>query len=287
MNLKHGQTRGVSYMTAFLPIPLRLAGAHTHRLSGDWHINAQNLPTGRGGKPTKLRLALKAPPGYKVIVGDVGQMHARLTSWLSGSPLLQQFRDKEDPYNAMASNIFDRPINRKLQSDEIEGQIGKAGVLGLGFGAAARKFYSMVLRTVRASGGDLDALKKVWTLDLAEKAVRAYRRAERKTVDLWYKLDLILETSFCGKEAPIMLGPVEIGHGYVKGPSGLKMQYVVPEDFGGRDKILSICQASITRFTERLCSKISCNSSRSRSCRLRQFAWRNEDCALLCRIMMN
>ncbi len=220
-----------------MPVPLRYAGAHTMRLSGDWKINMQNLPTGRGGKSNKLRLALKAPSGSKVVVGDVGQMHARLTSWLSGSPLLQQFRDKKDPYNAQASNIFGRPIDRKRASDEIEGQIGKAAVLGLGFGAAAKKFYGMVLRTVRASGGNVEALKKVWTLELAEKAVRAYRRAERQTVDLWYRLDLILETSFCGKEAPVMLGPVEIGHGYVKGPSGLLMSYVVPEGFGGRDKI--------------------------------------------------
>ena len=115
-----------------MPIPLRFAGAHTLRLCGDWKINMQNLPTGRGGKKTKLRLALKAPSGSKVVVGDVGQMHARLTSWLSGSPLLQQFRDKKDPYNALATEIFQRPINRKLPSDEIEGQIGKAGVLGLG-----------------------------------------------------------------------------------------------------------------------------------------------------------
>ena len=219
-----------------MPVPLRYAGAHTMRLSGDWHINLQNLPTGRGGKKTKLRLALKAPAGSKVVVGDVGQMHARLTSWLSGSPLLQQFRDKKDPYNAQATIIFGRPINRKMPTDEIEGQIGKAAVLGLGFGAAAPKFYGMVIRAVRGSGGDVDALLKVWTLKLAETAVRAYRKAERPTVDLWYKLDLILETAFAGKGDPVQVGPVEIGHGYVKGPSGLLMQYVVPEGFGGRDK---------------------------------------------------
>ena len=89
-----------------MPIPLRYHGAHTGRLSGDWRCNMQNLPTGRGGKKTKLRLALKAPSGSKVVVGDVGQMHARLTSWLSGSPLLQQFRDKKDPYNALATEYF-------------------------------------------------------------------------------------------------------------------------------------------------------------------------------------
>src|SRR5260221_9853341 len=29
---------------ASFPIPLRYSGAHTHRLSGDWGINVQNLP---------------------------------------------------------------------------------------------------------------------------------------------------------------------------------------------------------------------------------------------------
>jgi DNA polymerase len=219
-----------------LPIPLRLAGAHTQRLSGDWKINAQNLPAGRDGKPTKLRHSLRAPHGYKVVVGDLGQMHARITSWLSGSPLLEQFRNKQDPYNAQASNIFDRPINRKLPSDAIEGQIGKAAVLGLGFGAAAPKFYGMVIRAVRAGGGDVEALKKVWTLELAEKAVKAYRRSERKTVSLWYTLEQVLATSWVGKSGPVRIGPVEIGYGYVRAPSGLEMRYVPSDNKNGRDK---------------------------------------------------
>jgi DNA polymerase len=219
-----------------MPVPLRYCGAHTHRLSGDWRLNMQNLPAGRDGKPTKLRHSLRAPPGYKVVVGDLGQMHARITSWLSGSPLLEQFRNKQDPYNAQASNIFDRPINRKLPSDAIEGQIGKAAVLGLGFGAAAPKFYGMVIRAVRAGGGDVEALKKVWTLELAEKAVKAYRRSERKTVSLWYTLEQVLATSWVGKSGPVRIGPVEIGYGYVRAPSGLEMRYVPSDNKNGRDK---------------------------------------------------
>jgi DNA polymerase len=33
----------------FLPIPLAYGRAHTHRLAGDWKMNMQNLPAGRGG----------------------------------------------------------------------------------------------------------------------------------------------------------------------------------------------------------------------------------------------
>ena len=210
-----------------MPIPLRYAGAHTMRLSGNWQINMQNLPTGRGGKKTKLRHALKAPSGSKVVVGDLGQVHARLTAWLSKAPLLQIFKDGEDPYCSLASDIFKRPITK---ADEMERFIGKAGVLGLGFGCAAPKFYAMVLRSARAGGMDLNALKKIWTLDLAEKVVQTYRKVERKTEDLWYKLDMVLGSCWYGTDGVYVgVWPVKIGQGYVEGPSGLTMRYVVPE----------------------------------------------------------
>lgn len=213
-----------------MPIPLRYAGPHTHRLSGDWKINMQNLPTGRGGRKTKLRYALQAPPDHKVVVGDLGQVHARLTAWLSGAPLLQVFKDKKDPYCVLASEIFGRPITK---ADEMERFIGKAGVLGLGFGAAAKKFYTMVLRSARAGAMDMNALKQVWSMELADSVVKTYRKVERPTVNLWYKLDMVLDTAWAGKGNEVKIGPVTIGHGFVRGPSGIEMRYVVPEDFCG------------------------------------------------------
>src|SRR5580765_1038169 len=49
----------ISQKCVHMPIPLRFSGAHTHRLSGEWGINLQNLP--RGGR---LRRALIAPAGH-------------------------------------------------------------------------------------------------------------------------------------------------------------------------------------------------------------------------------
>src|SRR5690606_14617050 len=63
--LKLGQLQWPDGRAPCMPIPLRYSGAHTHRLSGDWKLNLQNLP--RGGN---LRRALIAPAGHKVVAVD-------------------------------------------------------------------------------------------------------------------------------------------------------------------------------------------------------------------------
>jgi len=139
------------YTGGNMPIPLRYGGAHTHRLSGDWKMNMQNLPADRkkDGK-SKLRASLKAPPGHKIISCDLGQIEARLCAWICGcTKLVKEFRNKQDPYSLLGSEIFGRPINRKLLSDFIEGFIGKTGILGLGYGAGKPKFHSMVVQLPR------------------------------------------------------------------------------------------------------------------------------------------
>ena len=52
-----------------------------------------------------------------------------------------------------ATEIFQRPINRKrCRATRSRAKSGKAAVLGLGFGAAAKKFYGMVIRAVQSIG---------------------------------------------------------------------------------------------------------------------------------------
>src|SRR5262245_7483006 len=54
-----------------LPMPLRYGGAKTHRLSGEWKMNFQNLV--RDAARSKLRTSLIAPPGHKVVAADSSQ----------------------------------------------------------------------------------------------------------------------------------------------------------------------------------------------------------------------
>jgi len=165
-----------------MPIPLRYSGAHTWRLSGDWKINMQNLPSARMGDPV-LRKSLMAPPGHKIVVGDLAQIEARLVAWFCGcDKLLSEFRDKRDPYSQLAADIFDQPVNKNTMQG-VARHIGKAGILGCGYGMGKDKFYASVLRSGRSmlNPQQMEMLTNVWTPELAEKSVGAYRERYSKS----------------------------------------------------------------------------------------------------------
>lgn len=161
----------------------------------------------------------------KVIVADLGQIECRLSAFVCDEQtLLKQFADKLDPYAILASLIFGFPVNRKVHI--VEGFIGKTGILGLGYSAAAAKFFNMVKMMARAGGIDLGTM---WTEELAAKAVATYRKTYRNIPNNgWYKLDRILRTAWLGNSGPVTYGPVVISEGCVTGPGGLKMRYSVP-----------------------------------------------------------
>ena len=214
------------YRGGNFPIPLRYSGAHTHRLSGDWKINMQNLPAGRGSAITKLRNALIAQFGYKVVVADLAQIEARITAWVTGqTDLLDQFARDLDPYSILASDIFGFTVDKKIHL--IARFIGKSGVLGCGFMCSHGKLYNMVIRDARKFEMDMAALLKVWTPKLAERTVLAYRTRNGQIVSSWYYLGNILKTAWCGLSGPVKYGPVVVSEGCVEGPGGLKMRYKV------------------------------------------------------------
>jgi len=119
------------------PVPLRYSGAHTHRLSGDWSVNMQNLPR-RG----KLRHALRAPDGHLVVGVDASQIEARFNAVLSEeAKLIDAFRLGNDVYSEFAEQIYRHPVNKRDHPKQRT--IGKIAVLSLGYGASAPVFQSM------------------------------------------------------------------------------------------------------------------------------------------------
>jgi DNA polymerase len=149
-----------------MPIPLRFSGAHTHRLSGEWGINLQNLP--RGGR---LRRALMAPGVQVVVAGDASQIEARLGAWLAGcTPMLDAFRLGKDVYAEFASQVFGFPVT--AESNPVERFIGKTAVLGLGYGLGHVKFADRI--------GGTSVLQLGYKVDMSEgqaqDIVYGYRR---------------------------------------------------------------------------------------------------------------
>jgi len=200
---------------ALMPIPLRYSGAHTHRLSGDWRINMQNLPS-RGGNNT-IRRALVAIPGEEVTAGDESQIEARITAWICGQwDLVEAFASGADIYSEFATELFGHLVNRKLKDDPqmvAEGFVGKTCILGLGFGVGWEK----LLRTVRLGGVNLEESK-------AFEAVNLYRRKYSNIERMWKSLN------YKGIPALIhgdhyTIGPCSFEKEAVNLPSGLQLKY--------------------------------------------------------------
>ena len=197
-----------------MPVPLRFSGAHTHRLSGDWKLNMQNLR--RGGK---LRQALKALPGQVIVVADASQIEARGVAAFAGQEdLVQQFANGEDVYSSFASEVFLKAVNKK--DNPVERFIGKTGILGLGYGLGAPKFQSSIKTLSKNQIGTTVELSDVESKNI----VTTYRRKYSHIPDCWKFLDYaISEMVYPG--CHIERGPVVFEYERVRLPNGLYLNY--------------------------------------------------------------
>jgi hypothetical protein len=202
-----------------IPMPLRYSGAHTHRLSGDWSLNVQNLP--RGGK---LRCALTAPLFHKVLAIDSSQVEARGVAALCGqSDLVEAFAKGEDVYSNFASKIFGMPVNKKDNPNERF--VGKEGILSLGYGAGAPKYQVRVKVSSKNQTGTAIEL----TDKEAERVVSTYRQGYDKIPAGWRYLgnEIIpaLQTGERVHGGPVTWGPCLIEKEAVLLPNGLRLFY--------------------------------------------------------------
>lgn len=168
-----------------MPFPLKFSGAHTHRLSGDWKLNLQNL-----GRKSKLREALVVPPGYVIVSADAAQIEARVVSWLAGcTALTDAFRLGKDNYAILATDVYGYPVDKKTHPGERF--VGKTGVLGLGFGMGAPKFIITCWNQGRAQGLAPELCRI--TEELSLKTVNTYRRKYKEVPEYWKAQTRVIE----------------------------------------------------------------------------------------------
>lgn len=198
-----------------MPVPLKYSGAHTHRLSGDWKLNMQNLSS---RKSKELRKQLFASPGYKLVSVDASQIEARLVAWLAEQrDLLTQFRNGEDVYCNFASLCFNRLVTR---AEQLLRFVGKTCILGLGFGMSAVK----LLRTLRMAARDL-GLEVKFTEEDTQVWVSVYRTAFGDIKGLWGRCGDLIEMMAQGHADGKRIGPCEIEGTTIMLPSGLRLYY--------------------------------------------------------------
>jgi DNA polymerase len=198
-----------------MPVPLRFSGAHTHRFSGDWKLNMQNLPA---RKSDLIRRALTAPPGHKVVAIDSSQIEARLVAWLCGAAdLLEQFATGQDPYSIFAELVFGYPVSKATPKERF---LGKTSILGMGFGVGWKKFQRTVLIDSLAQTGTQIALTDME----AARFVEMYRTINKEVPQTWGELNSHIRL-LAGGGGSFSIGPCDFFAGRIRLPSGLDLKY--------------------------------------------------------------
>jgi DNA polymerase len=165
-----------------LPVYLNYWGAKTTgRYSGGNKVNWQNLPA--RGVSAGLRNALKAPPGYKVIVGDSSNIELRMVMALAGEhEAIKKLDAGVDMYCDFASSIFGREITKE---DKVERFLGKTAMLGLQYGAGAPRFADMANMQGKGLGVEV-------SLDKAYEVVDLYRSLYSNITQLWRRCENVI-----------------------------------------------------------------------------------------------
>jgi DNA polymerase len=200
-----------------LPVPLLYYGAHPGRFSGYGGINLQNLPRVVRDKITKeikaghLRFALVAPPGYKVVAGDLSNIEARIVATLARCVMLiKAFRDKRDVYSEFATRIYGRAVTK---ANEIERFVGKTCILGLGYGMGYEKF-ALQMKIARVK----------MELEQAKRIVYLYRETYPQIQELWRTLEG-LAYGMLNPKCLHPFGPVTFLHERILLPNGMPLIY--------------------------------------------------------------
>ncbi len=137
-----------------------------------------------------IRHFIQLPGGQEMFDADYTAVEARIVCWLAGQlDALERFRrydetgDRQyDSYVRMAMVIFEAALEEVSKDQR---WLGKQTVLGCGYQMWVDKFFKQA--TDNAEKFNIKGVKI--TMDLAHKAVVAFREEYDKVVDLWYACD--------------------------------------------------------------------------------------------------
>ena len=204
--------------TGIMPIPLKIGAAITHRLGGDWKLNAQNW-----GRKSPIRKAIIAPDGHKVVAADSEQIEARMNAWFCGQQdLVEQFARGEDVYSNFAVDIFHVPVTKA--TEPTKRFVGKTGILQLGYQCAWLKFQSTVWLLSYNTEAEPIILSDIEAMNIVE----TYRQRYMMIPRMWQRLAGLISfmaQSGNGPENVQSIGPITFGNRRMTGPGGLVVNY--------------------------------------------------------------
>jgi len=153
-----------------LVVPLNYGSTITGRLSGGSGINLQNMPRG-----SALRKSITAPDGWVLVVGDLGQIEARVMAVLAGeTSMIEVFDAGLDLYTEYAKVLYETDTVEKNMR-----KISKLCSLALQYQMGYSKFRANLEK------GFLGAEPLVLSEEEASHLVEVYRTSHPAIVDYW------------------------------------------------------------------------------------------------------
>lgn len=208
------------YGTGLFPIALKVSGAHTHRLSGDWKLNQQNLARPSRSRPrAMLRESIVAPEGYTLVAGDESQIEARVNALFCGQwDLVDVFAKGGDPYSLQATTVFGYPCSKATVGERF---IGKTLILSAGFGVGWRKYQA----SIRHLSKEILGTAMILTDEQAQRHINTYRADKPQIAQMWRYLNDVVIPAMTRPDTDFMLGPVRVMFEKIVLPNGLCLHY--------------------------------------------------------------
>ena len=135
-----------------------------------------------------LRGMLLAADGHTLMVGDFAQIEARVLAWLAGQQeLVEAFANGEPVYEMMAERVYGLERGA-ITKDDPRRQLGKATVLGCGYGMGPDKFIKASWDIYGVDVSEAPPGMEQYGKSFSHFVVQTYRNTNSKIRELWYRL---------------------------------------------------------------------------------------------------
>lgn len=212
-----------------LPVGLKYYGAE---VSGRWSAGGDGgaLQLQNVARESKIKNAIIAPRGYKLVGLDLSNIEVRVNLYIAGQQdQLDIIVQGLDMYRDFGSKVFG-----VAYEDITKGQrfISKVATLGLGFGASHKVLHQAINLGAKTYGFDVDVDEGE-----AKRIVDLYREINYKVKAAWYAGDKVLEAMFNNQYYDYKPGFLSLpvhGNAGIQLPSGMFIKY--PNLFKGKDE---------------------------------------------------
>lgn len=167
-----------------------------------------------------LRGVIIPKRGHQLYVADYAGIEVRVLWWVADDKVgLELLRTGQDPYCALASDMYGRPITKK----DPERQLGKAGILGCGYQMGWSKFVVTCATQYGLTISD----------ETSQRVVETYRSKFHRVKQFWYDVEDTAVQAMMHKGRTVACGRVKwLREGnflFCILPNGRRLAYPFPE----------------------------------------------------------